>query len=57
MLSGDEIMKYYTIYEFAQMANKTPQTLRNPDKRGVLIPHHKGMNGYRYYCKELASDD
>ena len=46
------MMKYYTIHEFAQMAHKTPQTLRNWDKRGVLVPHHKGMNGYRYYSDE-----
>ncbi len=52
MLSGDEMMKYYTIHEFSQMAHKTPQTLRNWEKRGVLIPHHKGMNGYRYYSDE-----
>lgn len=52
MLSGGETMKYYTIHEFAQMAHKTPQTLRNWEKRGVLTPHHKGMNGYRYYSDE-----
>ena len=45
-------MKYYTIHEFAQLTHKTPQTLRNWEKRGVLIPHHKGLNGYRYYSDE-----
>jgi len=46
------MMKYYTIREFAQMVGKTPQTLRNWERREVLIPHHKGMNGYRYYSDE-----
>lgn len=45
-------MKYYTIHEFSQMVGKTPQTLRNWERRGVLFPHHKGMNGYRYYSDE-----
>lgn len=45
-------MKYYTIHEFSQMVGKTPQTLRNWERRGVLVPHHKGMNGYRYYSDE-----
>lgn len=45
-------MKYYTIHEFAQMVGKTPQTLRNWERRGILTPHHKGMNGYRYYSDE-----
>lgn len=45
-------MKYFTIHEFSQMVGKTPQTLRNWERRGVLLPHHKGMNGYRYYSDE-----
>lgn len=42
-------MKYYTIHEFSKLVGKTPQTLRNWDKKGLLIPHHTGANGYRYY--------
>lgn len=45
-------MKYYTIHEFSKLVGKTPQTLRNWDKRGLLIPHHTGANGYRYYSHE-----
>ena len=45
-------MKYYTINEFSKLIGKSPQTLRNWDKKGYLIPHHKGRNGYRYYSEE-----
>ena len=30
-------MKYYTIHEFSQLVGKTPQTLRNWDKKGQTI--------------------
>ena len=45
-------MKYYTIHEFSKIVGKTPQTLRNWDKKGLLIPHHTGANGYRYYSHD-----
>ena len=45
-------MKYYTIHEFSKLVGKTPQTLRNWDKKGLLIPHHTGANGYRYYSHD-----
>jgi len=45
-------MRYYTIHEFSKLVGKTPQTLRNWDKKGLLIPHHTGANGYRYYSHE-----
>jgi putative resolvase len=45
-------MKYYTIHEFSKLVGKTPQTLRNWDKKGLLIPHHAGANGYRYYSHD-----
>lgn len=48
--------KYFTIHEFAQMIDKTPQTLRNWDKTGELVPHHKAKNGYRYYTEEQYND-
>ncbi len=40
---------YYSIHEFSKKVNVTPQTLRNWERSGRLIPHHKGSNGYRYY--------
>ncbi len=45
-------MKYYTIHKFSEMVGKTPQTLRNWDKKGILKPHHTSSNGYRYYSEE-----
>lgn len=44
-------MKYYSIHEFCKIINRTPQTLRNWDKSGRLIPDHTGANGYRYYSE------
>ena len=45
-------MKYCTIHEFSQLVGKTPQTLRNWDKKDILKPHHTSTNGYRYYSDE-----
>ena len=45
-------MEYYTINKFSKLVGKTPQTLRNWDKSGVLKPHHTTTNGYRYYSEE-----
>jgi len=45
-------MEYYTINKFSKLVGKTPQTLRNWDKNGVLKPHHTSTNGYRYYSEE-----
>lgn len=45
-------MKYYTIHETAEMLGVSPQTLRNWDKSGKLVPHHKSANGYRYYSED-----
>jgi predicted site-specific integrase-resolvase len=42
-------MKYYSIHEFSKLISRTPQTLRNWDKSGILKPDHTGSNGYRYY--------
>ena len=45
-------MEYYTINKFSKLVGKTPQTLRNWDKSGVLKPHHTSTNGYRYYSED-----
>ena len=44
--------KYYSIHQFSQLINVTPQTLRNWDKSNKLKPHHTTSNGYRYYSHE-----
>ncbi|MNL91148.1 HTH-type transcriptional regulator CueR [compost metagenome] len=49
-------MKYYTIHEFSNIIGKTPQTLRNWEKRKLLIPNHKSSNGYRYYTQEQLDE-
>jgi predicted site-specific integrase-resolvase len=49
-------MNFYRIHEFSNLINRTPQTLRNWEKRGILIPHHKGPNGYRYYSEEQLNE-
>ena len=45
-------MKYYSIKEFAKLLDVSAQTLRNWEHKGILIPHHKGGGGYRYYSDE-----
>lgn len=45
-------MKFYTIGKFSKLIGKTPQTLRNWDKEGILKPHHITASGYRYYSQE-----
>ena len=45
-------MKYYTIHQLSEMLGVSAQTLRNWDKSGKLIQHHKSANGYRYYAED-----
>ena len=34
--------QYYSTHEFANLIGVTSQTLRNWEKAGKLIPHHRG---------------
>ena len=45
-------MKIISIHEVSKILNVTPQTLRNWDKTGKLVPNHKANSGYRYYSEE-----
>lgn len=45
-------MKYYSIGEFAKLISKTPQTLRNWQKGGILEPSYVTSGGTRYYSQE-----
>lgn len=45
-------MRYYRIGEFAKLINKSPQTLRNWDKSGVLKPAFIAEEGRKFYSKE-----
>lgn len=47
---------YLSINKVSKILNRTPQTLRNWEKRGVLIPAHKSHNGYRYYTQEQINE-
>lgn len=43
---------YYSIREFSRKLNVTAQTVRNWERSGKLIPHHRSPSGYRYYSHE-----
>ena len=45
-------MKFYRISEFARALGISSSTLRNWEKMGLLLPHHKTPTGYRYYSEE-----
>jgi len=45
-------MKYYSIGEFATLIGKTPQTLRDWNKKGTFLPQHVTDGGTRYYSQE-----
>ena len=38
--------------EFAYKVGVTSTTLREWERRGWLIPHHRSPSGYRYYSEE-----
>ncbi len=44
--------QYYSTHEFAKMVGVTSQTLRNWEKTGKLMPHHRGGGNYRFYSTE-----
>ena len=47
----------YSINKFSKLIGVTPQTLRNWEKEGKLIPVKKSANGYRYYeCYRCYTD-
>lgn len=45
-------MKFYSVGKFAELIGVSPQTLREWEKNGKLLPHHKTDTGYRYYSEE-----
>ena len=42
----------YSINKFSKLIGVTPQTLRNWEKEGKLLPVKKSDNGYRYYSEQ-----
>ena len=45
-------MKQYTIGQFAKLIGRTPQTLRDWDKKGEFKPYYVAPSGHRYYSQE-----
>lgn len=45
-------VRYFKIGEFARLIGKSPQTLRNWDKTGVLRPAYMSEDGRKFYSKE-----
>ena len=45
-------MKYYSIGKFSKLIGKTPQTLRDWQKKGDFIPSYVTSAGTRYYSQE-----
>lgn len=45
-------MKHYSIGQFAKLIGRTPQTLRDWDKKGEFKPHYVAPSGHRYYSQE-----
>ncbi|MBZ9688480.1 MerR family transcriptional regulator [Clostridium estertheticum] len=48
--------KFYSITEFAERIDVTPQVLRYWDKLGKFKPHHKTLGGHRCYTYEQVAD-
>jgi len=44
--------QYLTVKAVAQLLGVTPLTLRNWDKRGVLMAHRNPINNYRLYKRD-----
>ena len=45
-------MLFYKTSEFAYKIGVSASTVRNWEKEGIIKPHHKSPNGYRYYSEE-----
>ena len=46
--------KHYSIDEFSKRIGVASSTLRNWDKSGTLVPHHRTPGGHRVYTEEQA---
>ena len=46
------VLVFLKIGEFASRIGVTTTTLREWEKRGWLVPHHRSPSGYRYYSEE-----
>ena len=44
--------KYYSMSQFSKILGVSSQTIRSWEAKGILYPHHKVGNGFRYYSQE-----
>lgn len=44
--------KFLRVSEFAKEIGVHPNTIRNMEKDGRLLPHHVNEHGDRYYARE-----
>lgn len=49
-------MQFFKINEFAEQVGVSTSTLREYERKGILLPHHYGLNGYRYYSQEQVDE-
>ena len=54
--SGWLCLRFYSIGEFAELIDVSTVTLRNWERRGLLLPHHKSSSGYRYYSEQQLQE-
>lgn len=48
--------QYIKISEFSKLVGVSCVTLRDWERRGWLVPHHRTPSGYRYYTKSQADN-
>lgn len=51
-----EARRFLTVSEFAKKIGVHPQTVRQWDETGVLMPHHKTPSGRRQYSEEQVEE-
>lgn len=44
--------KYLRPGEVSRLLGVSTQTLKNWDKKGIFVPHHRLPSGHRYYTPE-----
>ena len=53
---NEQDVRFLTVDEFAKRIGVHAQTVRQWDKTGVLLPHHKTPSGRRLYSEEQVAD-
>lgn len=53
---NEQDVRFLTVDEFAKRIGVHAQTVRQWDKTGVLLPHHKTPSGRRLYSEKQVID-